>query len=76
MCIRDRLYLSQTMAYGVIPQITAIFGTCGGGMAVSAGITDFTFMEEKSGKLFVNSPNAIDGDVYKRQGKSRFPWNL
>ena len=61
-----KLYLSQTMASGVIPQITAIFGTCGGGMAVSAGITDFTFMEEKSGKLFVNSPNAIDGN-YKEK---------
>ena len=35
-------------------------------MAVSAGITDFTFMEEKSGKLFVNSPNAIDGN-YKEK---------
>ena len=31
-------------------------------MAVSAGITDFTFMEEKSGRLFVNAPNAIDGN--------------
>lgn len=61
-----KLYLSQTMASGVIPQIMAIFGTCGGGMAVSAGIADFTFMEEKSGKLFVNSPNAIDGN-YKEK---------
>ena len=61
-----KLYLSQTMASGVIPQITAIFGTCGGGMAVSAGITDFTFMEEKSGRLFVNAPNAIDGN-YKEK---------
>ena len=33
-----KLYLSQTMASGVIPQIMAIFGTCGGGMAVSAGM--------------------------------------
>lgn len=56
------LYLNQTMASGVIPQISAIFGTCGGGMAVSAAITDFTFMEAKSGKLFVNAPNAIDGN--------------
>lgn len=61
-----KLYLSQTMASGVIPQIMAIFGTCGGGMAVSAGIADFTFMEEKSGRLFVNSPNAIDGN-YKEK---------
>ena len=62
-----KLYLSQTMASGVIPQITAIFGTCGGGMAVSAGITDFTFMEEKSGRLFVNAPNAIDGNFQARE---------
>lgn len=57
-----RLYMSQAMASGVIPQIMAVFGTCGGGMAVSAGMADFTFMEEKSGKLFVNSPNTIDGN--------------
>lgn len=56
------MYLNQTMASGVIPQISAVFGTCGGGMAVSAAITDFTFMEEKKAKLFVNSPNAIDGN--------------
>ena len=57
-----QMYLSQTMASGVIPQISAIFGTCGGGMAVSAAITDFTFMEEKSARLFVNAPNAISGN--------------
>ena len=33
-----QLYLNQTMASGVIPQISAVFGTCGGGMAVSAAI--------------------------------------
>ena len=57
-----QMYLNQTMASGVIPQISAIFGTCGGGMAVSAAITDFTFMEEKSARLFVNAPNAISGN--------------
>ena len=55
------LYLKQTMASGVIPQITAVFGNCGGGLAVLSEISDFTFMEEK-GKLFVNSPNALDGN--------------
>lgn len=57
-----QMYLSQTMASGVIPQISAIFGTCGGGMAVSTALSDFTFMEEKKAKLFVNAPNAIDGN--------------
>ncbi|MBQ3584239.1 MAG: carboxyl transferase [Lachnospiraceae bacterium] len=55
------LYLKQSLASGVIPQITAVFGTCGGGLAVLNELSDFTFMEEK-GKLFVNSPNAIDGN--------------
>lgn len=53
------LYLKQTMASGVIPQITAIFGNCGGGLAIIPTLTDFTFMEEKNAKLFVNSPNAL-----------------
>ena len=56
------IYLKQTLASGVIPQITAIFGTCGGGLAVVPGLTDFTFMESKKAKLFVNSPNALDGN--------------
>ena len=50
------------MASGVIPQITAIFGKCGGGLAVASAMTDFTFMEGKNGKLFLNSPNAIAGN--------------
>ncbi len=46
----------------MIPQITAVFGTCGGGLAIVPGLTDFTFMETKKAKLFVNSPNALDGN--------------
>ena len=56
------LYLKQSMASGVIPQITAIFGTCGGGLALVPALTDFTFMEASDAKLFVNSPNAIPGN--------------
>ena len=56
------IYLKQTLASGVIPQITAIFGNCGGGLAVMPAITDFTFMEEKNAKLFVNTPNALAGN--------------
>lgn len=60
------IYKKQADASGVIPQITAIFGTCGGGLAVVPTLTDFTFMEEKNAKLFVNSPNAIDGNEISR----------
>lgn len=56
------LYLKQTLASGVIPQITAVFGNCGGGVAVSSALSDFTIMEEKNAKLFVNSPNAIENN--------------
>lgn len=56
------IYKAQANASGVIPQITAIFGNCGGGLALFTGMTDFTFMEEKNAKLFVNSPNALSGN--------------
>ncbi|HIZ66304.1 MAG TPA: carboxyl transferase [Candidatus Blautia pullicola] len=56
------IYTKQVMASGVIPQITGIFGTCGGGLAVVPALTDFTFMEEKKGRLFVNAPNALEGN--------------
>lgn len=56
------IYLKQTLASGVIPQITAVFGSCGGGLALIPTLTDFTFMESTKAKLFVNSPNALDGN--------------
>ncbi|MDE7271221.1 MAG: carboxyl transferase, partial [Acetatifactor sp.] len=57
------IYAKQTAASGVIPQITAVLGSCGGGLALFPTLTDFTFMEEKNAKLFVNAPNALDGNV-------------
>ena len=56
------IYLKQTMASGIIPQITAIFGNSGGGLAVMASLSDFSFMEEKNARLFINSPNALSGN--------------
>ena len=60
-----RIYKAQTMASGVIPQITAVFGKCGGGLSLFTGMTDFTFMEEGA-KLFVNSPNALCGNYEEK----------
>ena len=57
------IYLKQTLASGMVPQITAILGNCGGGLALFPTLTDFTFMEESKAKLFVNAPNALDGNV-------------
>ena len=66
------LYACQALASGVIPQITAIFGVCGGGMAVVPALTDFTFMEEKGAKLFVNSPNALEGNKTENTAGAKF----
>lgn len=55
------IYSKQALASGVIPQITAIFGNCGGGLGIVPTLSDFTFMAN-DGKLFVTSPNALDGN--------------
>ncbi len=60
------IYRSQVMASGVIPQITAVFGSCGGGLALIPAMADFTFMEKEKAKLFVNSPNALEGNEISR----------
>lgn len=60
------IYMKQTLASGVVPQITAIFGRCGGGLALVPALTDFTFMEGKKAELFVNSPNALAGNSKDR----------
>ena len=54
----------------MIPQITAVFGSCGGGLALIPGLTDFTFMESKKAKLFVNSPNAMEGSWTEKDDTS------
>jgi len=56
------IFAAQAKASGVIPQISAIFGSCGGGLALVPAMSDFTFMEEKGGKLFVNAPNTVDNN--------------
>jgi acetyl-CoA carboxylase carboxyltransferase component len=56
------LFAKQAAASGVIPQLTGIFGTCGGGSALIPTLTDVTVLEKENGRLFVNSPNALDGN--------------
>ena len=57
-----RLFRKMSLASGVIPQITAILGTCGGGTAMIPSLTDFTFMTGQDSHLYVNSPNALEGN--------------
>ena len=69
-----QMFLNQTKASGVIPQIAAVFGTCGGGMAVSASMSDFVFMEKEKGKLFINSPDAVTGNYTEKCDTASAEW--
>ena len=60
------IYMAKVKASGVIPQISAILGSCGGGVAISSKLSDITLMDEQNGKLFVNSPNAITGNSVEK----------
>jgi len=53
------IFTRNTMASGVIPQITAIMGPCAGGAVYSPSITDFVFMVEKTSYMFVTGPDVI-----------------
>lgn len=56
------IYAAQAAASGVVPQISAVFGGCGGGLSVVPALSDFAFVEKEKGRVFVNSPNAIKGN--------------
>lgn len=56
------IYAKQVMASGVVPQISAVFGSCGGGAAIIPGLSDFAYMTKEDAKLFVNAPNVLDGN--------------
>src|ERR1700755_1308552 len=70
------IFLRNTLASGVIPQISAIMGPCAGGAVYSPAITDFIFMVERTSYMFVTGPDVIKTvtheDVTKEQlGGSR-----
>src|SRR2546429_2022570 len=53
------IFLRNTLASGVIPQISAIMGPCAGGAVYSPAITDFTVMVKKTSYMFVTRPDVI-----------------
>jgi propionyl-CoA carboxylase beta chain len=53
------IFLRNTLASGVVPQISAIMGPCAGGAVYSPAITDFILMVEKSSYMFVTGPDVI-----------------
>lgn len=53
------IFLRNTLASGVIPQISVILGPCAGGAVYSPAITDFVFMTKGSSYMFVTGPNVV-----------------
>jgi propionyl-CoA carboxylase beta chain len=53
------IFLRNTLASGVVPQISAILGPCAGGAVYSPAITDFVYMVRGSSYMFVTGPNVV-----------------
>jgi len=53
------IFLRNTLASGVVPQISAIMGPCAGGAVYSPALTDFVFMVEGTSHMFVTGPEVI-----------------
>jgi propionyl-CoA carboxylase beta chain len=53
------IFLRNTLASGVIPQISGVLGPCAGGAVYSPAITDFTFMVRNTSYMFVTGPNVV-----------------
>ena len=53
------IFLRNTLASGVVPQISAVLGPCAGGAVYSPAITDFTYMVRQTSYMFVTGPNVV-----------------
>src|SRR6185503_4419762 len=53
------IFLRNTLASGVVPQLSAILGPCAGGAVYSPAITDFIFMTQNTSQMFITGPDVI-----------------
>lgn len=63
------IFLRNTLASGVVPQISAILGPCAGGAVYSPAITDFTLMVDKTSYMFVTGPDVIKTVTHEEVSK-------
>jgi len=59
------IFLRNTLASGVVPQISVIMGPCAGGAVYSPAITDFIFMVDKTSYMFITGPQVIKATTYE-----------
>ncbi len=57
------MFYRNTLASGFIPQISVILGPCAGGACYSPAITDFIFMANQSGKMFITGPGVVKAAI-------------
>ncbi|HTG90389.1 MAG TPA: acyl-CoA carboxylase subunit beta [Vicinamibacterales bacterium] len=63
------IFLRNTLASGVVPQISAIMGPCAGGAVYSPAITDFTIMVRNTSYMFVTGPDVIKTVTHEEVSK-------
>src|SRR5688572_26778165 len=63
------IFLRNTLASGVVPQISAIMGPCAGGAVYSPAITDFTVMVKNTSYMFVTGPEVIRAVTHEEVSK-------
>jgi propionyl-CoA carboxylase beta chain len=63
------IFLRNTLASGVIPQISAIMGPCAGGAVYSPAITDFTIMVRRTSYMFVTGPDVLKTVTHEEVSK-------
>jgi len=66
------IFLRNTLASGVIPQISAIMGPCAGGAVYSPALTDFVFMVDHTSHMFVTGPDVIKTVTHEDVTKEEF----
>lgn len=59
------IFLRNTLASGVVPQISVILGPCAGGAVYSPALTDFIFMVDKSSYMFITGPQVIKATTFE-----------
>ena len=65
------IFLRNTLASGVVPQISAVMGPCAGGAVYSPAITDFVFMVDRTSHMFVTGPDVIRTVTHEEISKER-----
>jgi propionyl-CoA carboxylase beta chain len=63
------IFLRNTLASGVVPQLSAIMGACAGGAVYSPAITDFIFMTKETSYMFVTGPDVIKTVTHEEVSK-------